>query len=252
TGKRDRVAPGPRRIAGYGNEIASGINCRAHHVEDPVVMTDGGREQAARDPETVEIKFPRTIDHVADLTPVNQIAAFENRDAGEVREGGVDEIVGVADACDTRVGMEARQHRVAVSARRQGLLERPIVAGVFKPVEVGSRCLGYLESGSGKLRAVRLGLRPLKELLAVGRGSLAAGRGAYGQSHRQQHSPHRMRHGRQSILSQTRSLISRHGLASGERVRQRAAIHIFQLTPDRYSMRYPAGAYAAAGSQLAE
>src|SRR5687768_13067773 len=41
-------------------------------------------------------------------------------------------------------------------------------------------------------------------------------------------------------------------LPAGQRVRQRATIHIFKLTAHRHAVRDAAGAYTAAGCQLAQ
>ncbi|GAA3783105.1 hypothetical protein GCM10022403_017050 [Streptomyces coacervatus] len=51
---------------------------------------------------------------VADLPPVHEVTAVEDRDAGEVLEAGADQVVVLADPAHARVGMEAADDGVSV------------------------------------------------------------------------------------------------------------------------------------------
>ena len=53
------------------------------------------------------------VDRIADLRPVHQVAAVEDRDARKPGEGRIDEIIIVADAGDAGVGVEALEDWVA-------------------------------------------------------------------------------------------------------------------------------------------
>ena len=103
----DRVRPRAGRVRRGDEEIAAAIDAGVEDVERAVMMLDRRREDAARQAEPVEIELLRPVDHIADLRPVDEVAAAEDRDAREVREGRSDEIIIVAGARDARVGVEA-------------------------------------------------------------------------------------------------------------------------------------------------
>ncbi len=94
---------------------------------------DVWREYAPGQSEVLEIKLAGTIDGVADLGPVHQVPAVEDRDARKPGEGRIDEIIIVADAGNARVGIEALQNRIGVF--ESGRLWQPVVAAIFEPVE---------------------------------------------------------------------------------------------------------------------
>ncbi len=110
------VAPRAGGIGRGDEEIAAGAHHRAHNVKDAVVVFDGGGEEAARDGEAVVVELVGPVDDVAGLSPVHQIGAVKDQNAGEVGEAGVDEVVVVADAADARVGVVAGEDGVAVVA----------------------------------------------------------------------------------------------------------------------------------------
>ena len=101
----------------------------------------------------VELRGP--VDDMAELGPVHQVAAVKDRDAGEIGEGGVDQVIVVADAAHAGIGIESGEDRIAVVAGRQRRSEEVVASGVFEPVEGdggGSRGgeQGGHERGQGK------------------------------------------------------------------------------------------------------
>ena len=128
---------GPRAlgIRRRDEEIAAGFHQRVDDVVDALVEVDRWREHAARDVQPVERELAGIAERVTDQLPVHEVRALVDRNAGKVRERGIDEVVLVADARDAGVGVVTRENRVVVAAGRQGLGERGIAAGVFEPVE---------------------------------------------------------------------------------------------------------------------
>lgn len=54
---------------------------------------------------------------MTERAPVDEVAAVEEGDAGEILEGGSDEVIVVAGAADGRIGSETGEDGVAESAR---------------------------------------------------------------------------------------------------------------------------------------
>ena len=137
----DRIGPRAGGILRGDEEVAAAVDHRAEDVERAVVIVDRGRKEAARDAEVVELELRRPIDDMAELRPVHEIAAMENREAGKIGESGIDEIVVVAsaalprNAADAWVGIEAGEDGIAERARGQRPGEGSVAAGVFEPVE---------------------------------------------------------------------------------------------------------------------
>lgn len=96
---------------------------------------DRRSKHAARDAQPIELELRGPLDHVADVPPVDQVAALEHRDAREVGEGRVDEVEQVAGARDARVRVEAGKNGVAIASRRQRVGKDGIAARVLEPVE---------------------------------------------------------------------------------------------------------------------
>jgi len=105
---------------------------------------DGRREDAARHAQTVEVELGGTVDDVADLLPVHQVRALEHGNAREVGEAGVDQVELAVCRDDAGIGVEPRQHRIAVMAGWQRCLERDIATAVLEPVEIHRRRGGRL------------------------------------------------------------------------------------------------------------
>jgi hypothetical protein len=68
------------------------------------VKPDGGREHPAGDAEAIETNFLGAIDDVTDLPPMNEVVTAEHRDAGEIRERGIDQIERIASPRDVGSG----------------------------------------------------------------------------------------------------------------------------------------------------
>jgi len=85
------------------------------------------------------------VEDVADLGPVDEVFGVEDGDAGEIVEGGVDEVIVVIHAAEGGIGMEAGDDGVEVFARGRGRFHG---AGV---VEGGELCPG---GGVGRVRGV--------------------------------------------------------------------------------------------------
>ncbi len=72
---------------------------------------------------------------------MNQVAAFQHGNAGEISERGIHEVKAIAHTRNARVRVEARKHRVAVASRWQRCVKHAIVARILEPMEVGVRRL---------------------------------------------------------------------------------------------------------------
>jgi len=70
---------------------------------------------------------------VADECPVHEVGALVDGNAGPMREGGVDQVVLVADAFHGRVGVVTSEDGIVVAALRQRRAESRVTAGVFEP-----------------------------------------------------------------------------------------------------------------------
>src|SRR4030095_16553395 len=97
-GEPGRIRPGAGRIARGDDEIAAAIDAGVEDVEEARVVRDRRRKQAARPAESAESEHFGTVDRIADLGPARQVAAAEDRDARKPGEGGIDQIIEVADS----------------------------------------------------------------------------------------------------------------------------------------------------------
>src|SRR5581483_5028250 len=156
----DRIGPRAGGVRGGEEEVSPAVDHRAQQVERAVVKRERGREEPVRDARARVVDLPRPIDGVAELFPVHEIAARENRQAGEVREGGVDEEEIVADAAEARVRVEAGEDRIAEMIRRERRGESGVAAGVFEPVETDwfRRGGGARDRGGGEEEMFNHGL----------------------------------------------------------------------------------------------
>src|SRR5690606_17662641 len=82
----DRIAPGALRRGGGDDEIAAAVDQCADHIKAAVMMTNGRCEEPARDSVPFKVELLRTIQDMADLLPVDQVPAFEDRNAGKIGE----------------------------------------------------------------------------------------------------------------------------------------------------------------------
>ncbi len=109
-GQRDRIGPLAGRVGRGDQQVASaGTHVRGDQPESAVVMpqrrrVDAGRRRRAGG----QRQLLGTVERVADLRPVHEIPAVEDRHAREVFKAGAREVVVLADAADTRVRMQPR------------------------------------------------------------------------------------------------------------------------------------------------
>jgi len=82
------------------------------HVEAAVVVADGRGVDAVRGVGTLQRELRRAAETVADLTPVDEVTAVKNRNAGEVFEAAGHKKVITADSADAGVRIEAGYYRV--------------------------------------------------------------------------------------------------------------------------------------------
>ena len=79
--------------------------------------TDVWRKDGFRRAAAGKIELAQPVDRIADLDPVHKILRLEDRQAGEMGEGGIDEIIVVAHAGNGRIGIIARQYGIDIFAR---------------------------------------------------------------------------------------------------------------------------------------
>jgi hypothetical protein len=85
--------------------------------------------------EPLELGHGRLVPlRIADLRPVDEVAAVEDRHPWKPGEGRIDEIIIAADANDARVRVEPLQDRIRILARAR--LRQSVVAAIFEPVEL--------------------------------------------------------------------------------------------------------------------
>jgi len=84
-------------------------------------MADRRREETARYASFIEGELGGTVQGVADLPPMDQVAAVMDRQPREVGEGRVHEVEVFPDPADGWIGVEAREDGVVVlGASRHG------------------------------------------------------------------------------------------------------------------------------------
>ena len=113
--------PRARGVGGGDEEIAAGGRClRAHvggdHVEGAVVVAYGGRVYAQPRVGLAQRQLRRSVQHVAYLFPVHEVAAVPQWHAGKKLKRTVHEIEVRIDAAYARVGIEAGNHGIGVGA----------------------------------------------------------------------------------------------------------------------------------------
>lgn len=111
-----RLRPRPRRVGRRDDEMAGAVHQRAHEVEDPVMVPDRRREQAAGRLAPVEVELRRPVQRGAETPPVHQIAAVEHGKPREPFEAGRHQVVVRPHAADGRVGPEAGEYGIAEPA----------------------------------------------------------------------------------------------------------------------------------------
>jgi len=108
------VRPLASGIVRIDEEIAAAGGVGGNHVERAVVVADGGGIDASPREGSAQVHLTLACQTVAYLFPVYEVAAVPQRNAGEVVESTVHQIVVAIDTTDARVGIEARNHRIAI------------------------------------------------------------------------------------------------------------------------------------------
>ena len=125
----DRVGPFARRVLRRDVKIPAAGHVGRDHVERAVVVADRRRVDAIPHADVLQAGLRGTCDAVADLLPVDQVLAVMDRHAGEIAERAVHHVVIVAHAAHARIGVEARQDRVAVAMRLGLARSRILLSG---------------------------------------------------------------------------------------------------------------------------
>ena len=109
---------GPRSLGPPGghHEIAAAIDQSRDHIEAAASVAKRGRVDPARAAHPVEIELASAREHVADLAPVDEVAAVKDGNAGEVLEAAVHQIEVVAHPANAGIGMEAGQDGIVECA----------------------------------------------------------------------------------------------------------------------------------------
>jgi hypothetical protein len=84
------------------------------HIKAPVVIADGGREDASGTACFFQGKLAGAGEAVTNLLPVNQIAAVEDRHAREILERTGDEVIILFDAADARIRVKTGNDGVSI------------------------------------------------------------------------------------------------------------------------------------------
>ncbi len=108
------VAPRSRRITGGEDDASAPHRDRHDHVEDTVAVPDRRRPHPATGRHVLDAQLLHAGGHIADLGPFDEVGAVVHGDPRKVFEGRGDDVEIVADAHNTRVGIEARDERVRV------------------------------------------------------------------------------------------------------------------------------------------
>src|SRR5690606_2223067 len=184
-----RVAPRPPGPPGRDDEGAAAVDAGVDDPVTAVAVTDrwgvepAGRLGAGAGPGPL----CGAVQHVADLLPVHQVLAVEQRQSGDVLEAGAHQVVVVADPAHARIGVEPADHRVVVEVHGtcslRGAGQRPLRHD-GRPVRAAARTAAALTlsgavlardvSGAGPALVVAVGAGVDLDLGAVG------GAGAHG------------------------------------------------------------------------
>ncbi|MNC50885.1 hypothetical protein D3C75_1001520 [compost metagenome] len=129
-----RIGPGTAWVLCRHVEIPSGSGDTLHeggnHVEDALMVPDGSRINSLGAGGAVQIQLGRPVQHMAELPPMHQVLAVEDRHTREIFEGGDHQIIVIAYPANGRVRVEAGNNRVTKS-RHIGLYA-PLSAYAFK------------------------------------------------------------------------------------------------------------------------
>jgi hypothetical protein len=105
------LGPPPAGIRRGNDEVAT-LHVRRDEKERAVVVAERRRENAAGAGRTGQVELALARERVADRSPIDEVAAMEDRHAGEVLEAAARKVEVAADPTDRGVGVHARQDGV--------------------------------------------------------------------------------------------------------------------------------------------
>ena len=144
-GQPDGLGPRAGRVLRGDEEVPAAVHVGRDHVERAGVVPEGRSVDAARRAGLLQGQLALARQDVAQLPPVHQVAAREDRHAGEELEAARDEVEVVPHAHDARVGVEPRDHGVAVGGGARGGEHRPVVGAEGR----GRQALAVAQVASG-------------------------------------------------------------------------------------------------------
>ena len=104
--KPDGIRPFSGRIGGCHEEIAAARDVGRHHVESPLMVTDGRGVDATAAVGVLEVQLRVSGEAVADLIPVDKVFGMIDRNSGEILESAGNQIIIISDTANARVGIE--------------------------------------------------------------------------------------------------------------------------------------------------
>src|SRR5204863_9728589 len=123
-----RIRPWPAWVARSREQMAA-ADQRRDEEEHAVVVAKRRRVHAARAPAAGEVELTPARERVPELPPVDEVAAMEQRDAGEILETAARQVEIASDPAHARVGMEPRQDpdsRTPARGRAQRLVRSAV------------------------------------------------------------------------------------------------------------------------------
>ncbi len=172
-GQPDGLGPRAGRVLRGDEEVPAAVHVGRDHVERAGVVPERRSVDAARGAGLLQGQLALARQDVAQLSPVHQVAAREDRHAGEELEAARHEVEVVPHAHDARVGVEARDHRVAVGGAARGGEHRPVVGAEGRgrqALAVAQRRLRVVGPGVADGHGLRHGGRGDDDRLAVDAG----------------------------------------------------------------------------------
>ena len=108
----DRLAPWAGRVGRRDHKIATVTYVGRYHIECAFVVTDSRRVYSEPHARLLKRQLRGSVENVAYLLPVLEVAAVVDRHSGEIMEGRVDYVVVFAHRHHGGIGVEAGDYRV--------------------------------------------------------------------------------------------------------------------------------------------
>src|SRR5947209_9046204 len=87
---------------------------RRDHIEDALMVTNGGSENAARTGHVCQRELTCSCQTMANLSPVDQITAVKDGNAWKILKAAGHQIVILPDTADTGIGVETWNHWIRI------------------------------------------------------------------------------------------------------------------------------------------